>query len=536
MRASALLLIGLAVAACSDGGDAPTGTVLVAMVDNSYSPREVRVPIGGSIVFHNAGRNPHNAVAVGGAWSTERSFGRLDMLAGDLTEVVFPEAGAFPYYCTYHATPDGREGMVGAVLVGDEAVYTPLVDDRRKLHAVAEPSGVTRRVPQDYPDIQTAVDAAFPGDLVLIDAGVYHEEVFVSTPSLTIRGVDRNAVVMDGQFQFGNAFMIVADAVAVENMSSRNYTLNGFYWTGVTGYRGSWLTAYNNGDYGIYAFDSVDGVFEHAYASGSPDSGFYIGQCYPCRAVVADVIAEYNGLGYSGTNSGGDLYVVESVFRRNKAGIGLTTFDIELYPPGRETTVVGNRVENNGDPAAAAFYAVLTVDGNGIIIAGGNRHRIERNLVRDNTNHGIYVMPLKDRNYWPATGNRVVDNVVLGNGRSDLAVTGIGSIGNCFAGNVYASAIPAALELLQGCRGPRLPVGAEPVSYLGTLGMLVQATRGALPFGDWRDRPVPPPQPVMPGGADAPVRPALHPFADYGIDADAIARPVSTIAAARAGR
>ena len=45
----------------------------------------------------------------------------------------------------------------------------------------------------------------------------------------------------------------------------------------------------------------------HSYASGSPDAGFYIGQCYPCNAVIDDVISEYNGLGYSGTNSGGDL-------------------------------------------------------------------------------------------------------------------------------------------------------------------------------------------------------------------------------------
>ena len=42
----------------------PTGTVLVSMADNSYSPAIVRVPVGGSIVFINAGRNDHNAVAV----------------------------------------------------------------------------------------------------------------------------------------------------------------------------------------------------------------------------------------------------------------------------------------------------------------------------------------------------------------------------------------------------------------------------------------------------------------------------------------
>ena len=53
-------------------------------------------------------------------------------------------------------------------------------------------------------------------------------------------------------------------------MTARNYTSNGFFWTGVDGYRGSYLTAYRNGDYGIYAFDSVNGLFEHSYAAGQP--------------------------------------------------------------------------------------------------------------------------------------------------------------------------------------------------------------------------------------------------------------------------
>ena len=36
-----------------------------------------------------------------------------------------------------------------------------------------------------------------------------------------------------------------ADAVAVENMTVRDVTSNGFYWDGVTGFRGSYLTAIN---------------------------------------------------------------------------------------------------------------------------------------------------------------------------------------------------------------------------------------------------------------------------------------------------
>ena len=62
-------------------------------------------------------------------------------------------------------------------------------------------SGDVRYVPFAYESIQDAVDASNPGDLVLIDKGIYYEEVVVRTPSITIRGIDRNEVIIDGEFE-----------------------------------------------------------------------------------------------------------------------------------------------------------------------------------------------------------------------------------------------------------------------------------------------------------------------------------------------
>lgn len=184
-------------------------------------------------------------------------------------------------------------------------------DDGAAGDEAAENEGATLHVPDDHDTIQAAVDAAAPGDLILVAPGTYTEAVNVETDDLTIRGLDRNEVILDGEFELDNGIRVLgADGVAIENMTARNYTNNGFFWTGVDGYRGSYLTAYRTGDYGVYAFDSTKGLLEHSYASGSPDAGFYIGQCFPCDAVIDDVVSEFNGLGYSGTNSGGNLLIV----------------------------------------------------------------------------------------------------------------------------------------------------------------------------------------------------------------------------------
>ena len=245
-------------------------------------------------------------------------------------------------------------------------------------------TAATIEVPGDHATIQEAVDAAAAGDLILVSPGVYHEAVNVTTPELTIRGLDRNEVILDGEFELDNGIRVLGAAgVTVENMTARNYTFNGFFWTGVDGYRGSYLTAYRNGDYGIYAFDSVNGVFEHSYGAGSPDAGFYIGQCFPCNVVLDDVHAEHNGLGYSGTNSGGNLLIINSQFNNNRAGLVPNSGSYELCYPQRETTIVGNLVYSNNQPDTPAIDDAILAMGNGILISGGVRNTISRNRVWD---------------------------------------------------------------------------------------------------------------------------------------------------------
>ncbi|PJZ25683.1 plastocyanin [Leptospira hartskeerlii] len=519
--------IAIVVFGCGSEDEKPNqGFAHVLMVDNAFSPPMQRIHVGGQVEFLNTGANPHNAISVDKSWSTEKNFGNIVMPSGAKVKITYPKEGVFPYFCSFHAAPDGSKGMVADIVVGD-VPYNPAKRIGKQWKSVEKFSGRTLHVPKSYPTIQNAVDAAFPGDLILISEGIYYEEVIVTTPSLVLRGMDRNRTILDGQFQRGNGVMVVsADGVVVENMTARNYKLNGFFWTGVKGYRGSYLTAYNNGDYGIYAFDSINGVLEHSYASGSPDSGFYVGQCYPCKAILYDLISENSALGYSGSNAGGELYILSSVWKNNITGIAPNSLDTELLPPERETTIIGNLVYDNNNRSVPVKPFEYPSYGTGILIAGGQKNVIKKNVVIGNANYGISIFPNLEESLWLSHLNIVEDNIVYSSGLGDLVVSGPISIGNCFSNNKFQTSIPPLLEKTNPCSSRyRFPSGGELFPIFNAISLAIDASHGDYPKGDWRKQPIPPEQKTLPLGATSPVKPAVHPFEDFPLDLDHVALP-----------
>jgi len=266
----------------------------------------------------------------------------------------------------------------------------------------------------NFERIQAAVDAAEPGDWVLIGPGVYHPSakggragVFVDKPDIHIRGMDRNRVIVDGslpgagvacpsdpEFQdFGpkgengeylgrvGIWVLRASGVSVENLSACNfltgssrYSGNQIYWDGNSDdldfFMGSWHGAYLSttatfyedgadpirGEYGIFIQRSNGpGRLEHAYASNMADAGFYIGGCPDCNAVVDAIQAENNAAGYSGTNAGGRVIVQNSEWNDNKAGLIPNSLNVDPPPP-----------QDGACPAAS---------GGGFVKMGGARSR-----------------------------------------------------------------------------------------------------------------------------------------------------------------
>jgi parallel beta-helix repeat protein len=239
--------------------------------------------------------------------------------------------------------------------------------------------GTYKGVKGQFRSIQAAVDAAKPGDWILVGPGDYKEHsgrapkgnkdvpagVLMTTPHVYLRGMERNKVIVDGtkpgspvcsrkasDQEFGphrrglNGVLVwKANNVWVQNLTACNYlhgsgdTGNEIWWNGGQkgihgnigghGFIGSYLNTTSTffgseqtaAQYGIFSSNWNGGTWVHTYASNFNDSGYYIGACQQvCNQVVDDAHGQFNALGYSGSNSGGSLIVKNSEFDQNEDG------------------------------------------------------------------------------------------------------------------------------------------------------------------------------------------------------------------------
>ncbi len=248
-----------------------------------------------------------------------------------------------------------------------------------------------------YRSIQAAVNAAHPGDWILVGPGDYKEHsgltpsgvpdhptgVLITKARLRLRGMNRNTVIVDGtkpgsrpcsraagDQEFGPAGLKAGDSplglngimvwkapdVWVQNLTACNYlhgsgsTGNEIWWNGGDGsgqiggwgYLGSYLNAtstYFKGEdtaaqYGIFSSNWDGGVWANTYTSNFNDSGYYIGACrQQCNQVLDHAHSQYSVLGYSGSNSGGSLIIKNSEFDHNQDGFDTNSQNGDNPPP-----------------------------------------------------------------------------------------------------------------------------------------------------------------------------------------------------------
>jgi hypothetical protein len=303
-----------------------------------------------------------------------------------------------------------------------------------------------------YVDIQSAVDASRPGDWILVGPGDYHEQgdrvhlwggiasggVYITTPGIHLRGMDRNGVVIDGTLpgapqcssaaadqDFGplnaqnqpigrnGVLVFKADNVSVENLTACNFLdgaggggnqiwFNGGDGSGKIGmgpYLGQYLSATDTyfeagkpqPEYGIFVSNSRGpGLILHTYASNMADASYYIGACPDCNAWLLDGHAQNSALGYSGTNSGGHLVIAYSEWDSNKTGISTNSQNNDDAPSpqngacpngeqgllgtGSCTFFLGNHIHDNNNPNVPASGSADLGPVGTGIIASGSRH------------------------------------------------------------------------------------------------------------------------------------------------------------------
>jgi hypothetical protein len=298
-----------------------------------------------------------------------------------------------------------------------------------------------------YSTVQDAVDAASPGDWILIYPGVYHEKsaqwptagVWIQKPDLHIRGLNRNRVIIDGSN--GTAahpcpsaaaeqdltprdgiVVYKASGVTIQNLTVCDYLSgpgghgNEIWWDGgfasgtigMGSFSGSYLTATseyagpgNLAQYGIFADNaSGPGLITHSYASNMADGAFYVGACQRvCDTVLSYDTGVNSALGYTGTNSGGRLVITNSVFLFNHIGVVPNSRNNDDAPPPQDgrcpgsatkscTIIERNLIAANNNANTPTSGPTAPV-GTGIQIAGGSYDTVTGNVIADQGSWGV---------------------------------------------------------------------------------------------------------------------------------------------------
>ncbi|MFI8823683.1 nitrous oxide reductase family maturation protein NosD [Streptomyces sp. NPDC053431] len=330
----------------------------------------------------------------------------------------------------------------------------------------AAPPLESRSVHQVNPgeSIQKAVDAAQPGDTIVLSPGTYHESVRISTPHLTLRGSGALVTVIepgkgaDTCAKAGNGICVTGtEGHPVEGVSVRSVTLRGFARNGLWA---SWtdrlrvqhVTAEKNGTWGIAQERSLRSTVRRNTARDNGDAGLFLGNTLDKEEGATDTkgtLVSENRV--SGNRIGITVRRLRnlSVDRNEATGNCAAVFVVgdESLPRAGAMSVRRNNIHDN-NKLCPKTPRLPALQGSGIVLTGAEETLVARNRVVDNVgtsplSGGIvlfksFVGVLSER-------NEIRDNVVLRNGGADLANRDTAGTGNTFRRNTCGVSEPAGL-------------------------------------------------------------------------------------------
>lgn len=276
--------------------------------------------------------------------------------------------------------------------------------------------------------IQAAVDAAHPGDTIVLRKGNYAGGILISTNRITIRGAGRETVLRDTGTNHclnvaGPTGICVASpaGATVRAVTIKDLTVRGFAGFGVFGFGTDRLTvehvaAIRNADYGITEFSSTRGAFIGNYVTGSSgEAGLYVGDIANAHGtIVKDNISVANALGIL-VRHAHNVSVTGNIFVHNCAGVALVD---DGQAGGQGDTRVSHNIISYNNATCAADEDHPELGGSGVIILGGDRNSIRGNVIVGNRGTtpfagGVVLEPGVGGS--PAEHNTVTGNVIKNN-------------------------------------------------------------------------------------------------------------------------
>jgi hypothetical protein len=318
--------------------------------------------------------------------------------------------------------------------------------------------------------IQKAVDAAQPGDTIVILPGTYRESVLITKPGLTLLGTGGRTVIAapaatgtaaepaNACAKGGNGICVLGtEARPVGDVHIRSLTVSGFQKSGIWA---SWtdgltvrrVSAHNNGTWGIAQERSVRGDFRHNTVTDNGDAGIFIantvaeegGATDTLGTVVARNTLTGNRIGVTARRVR-NVLIQDNTITRNCNGVFVV--GDESKPAAGAMTISGNLIHEN-NKFCAATQRLSAIQGSGIVLTGSEKTVVRSNMIRNNVGSTPFsggVVLFKNIMGALNTGNVISDNVVLGNQPADLANRDTTATGNTFGGNECATSLPAGM-------------------------------------------------------------------------------------------
>jgi nitrous oxidase accessory protein NosD len=344
------------------------------------------------------------------------------------------------------------------------------------------PASAAHRLHVVHPgeSIQKAVNAARPGDTVLVLAGTYHESVTVRTPGLTLRGVGHRTVIAPVRKvaskpaatkaapgarkasvtcrEAGNGVCVVGGKnKALPDVTVADLKVTGFAKTGVWSMGTDRLTvrrvtADDNGQWGIAQEHSTRGVFQENTARRNGDAGLFLANNVKAEQGASDskgTLVQGNRL--EGNRIGltvrrlRNVSVTGNHLTGNCAGVFLV--GDENKPKAGALTVTGNRVARN-NKYCAKTARLPYLQGSGIVLTGTEKTLITRNVVTGHSGKSPLsggIVLFKSFVGVTSERNRITGNQLENNSPADLVNQETTKSGNAFDRNSCRVSKPAGL-------------------------------------------------------------------------------------------